>query len=238
MTKRLALAAVVLFALFAGKTDEHCAGGKALVFANGGITFANGISATDLAALANAYGRHYAYFERNGHGYVITDPDTLDRIAAVYAPQLALGSRQAALGQKQAAIGMNQAKSGMEQARLGIQQVHDDSRATERRQQELSKQQDTLGEKQDALGREQTTMGHQQEEMSRAAVGGERSIAPAFRRGEQSPPRVRARIEAVKKSACCGNLGLTVRWAHERETRSSASGGGQPAADPIGGDGS
>ena len=167
MTKRLALAAVVLFALFAGKPNEHCAGGKALVFANGGITFANGISSTDLAALANTYGRHYAYFERNGHGYVITDPDMLDRIAAVYAPQLSLGSRQAALGQKQAAIGMDQAQIGMEQARLGIQQVHDDSKATERRQRELGKQQDTLGEKQDSLGREQTAMGRQQEELSR-----------------------------------------------------------------------
>jgi hypothetical protein len=169
MTKRLALAAVVLFALFAGKPNEHCSAGKAVVFANGGITFANGISSSDLAALANTYGRHYAYFERNGHGYVITDPDTLDRIAAVYAPQLALGSKQAALGQKQAALGMDQAKLGLEQARLGIQQVHDDSKATERRQQELGKQQDTLGEKQDSLGRDQEAMGHQQEEKSRAA---------------------------------------------------------------------
>jgi len=177
MTKRLALAAVVLFALFAGKSNEHCAGGKALVFANGGNTFADGISATDLTALSNTYGGHYAYFERSGHGYVITDPDTLDRIAAVYAPQLKLGSKQAALGQKQATIGIHQAEIGREQARLGIQQIHDDSNATERRQQELSKQQDALGEKQDSLGREQSAMGHQQEELSRSV---EKQLAAIF----------------------------------------------------------
>jgi urate oxidase len=94
MTKRLLIAAAVFFALFAGKPAEHCEKGHAVVYADGEVTFANGISADDLAVLQKTYGSHFAYFERDVQRYVITDPDTLDRIAAVYARQRHLGRHQ------------------------------------------------------------------------------------------------------------------------------------------------
>lgn len=177
MTKRLLIAAAVILTIVAAKPAERCGKGKAVVYSDGSVTFANGISSEELSGLRNTYGRHYAYFERDGHGYVITDPDTLDRIAAVYAPQQKLGRQQARLGAKQAAIGVQQAQIGSEQARIGIRQTHDHSESLENRQKELGKQQDELGEKQDVLGRQQETMGHQQEELARTA---DKQIAAIF----------------------------------------------------------
>ena len=177
MTKRLLIAAAVLLTIVAAKPAEHCEKGKAVVYSDGDITYANGISSEDLSWLRRAYGHRFAYFERDGHGYLITDPDTLDRIAAVYEPQQRLGRKQADLGQKQAALGRQQADLGREQARIGMRQAHDQSESLERRQQELGKEQDKLGEKQDALGRRQEAMGQQQEELSRQA---EKQIAVIF----------------------------------------------------------
>jgi len=84
MTHRLFIAAAVFFVFFAAKPAEHCEKGHAIVYAEGDVTFANGISAVDLSALQRRYGHHFAYMEREREGYVITDPDTLDRVAAVY----------------------------------------------------------------------------------------------------------------------------------------------------------
>ncbi|HEX3582446.1 MAG TPA: hypothetical protein VH087_11840, partial [Thermoanaerobaculia bacterium] len=162
----------------AAKPAEHCERGKAVVYSDGDVTYANGISMDDLSGLRRAYGHHFAYFERGGQGYLITDADTLDRIAAVYEPQQKLGRQQAELGQKQGALGAQQAELGREQARIGMRRAaHDQSESLERRQEELGKQQDKLGEKQDALGKQQEAMGQQQEEFSRQA---ERQIAVIF----------------------------------------------------------
>lgn len=112
MTKRLLIAATVLITIVAAKPVEHCEKGKAVVYSDGDVTFANGISGEDLSGLRRAYGHHFAYFERDGHSYVITDPDTLDRIAAVYEPQRELGRKQADLGHavdKQIAVIFDQA---------------------------------------------------------------------------------------------------------------------------------
>ena len=177
MTKRLLIAAAVLLTIVAAKPAEHCEKGKAVVYSGGDITYANGLSADDLSSLRTTYGHHFAYFERDGHAYVITDPDTLDRIAALYAPQTKLGRQQADLGAKQAALGAQQAEIGREQARIGMRQTHDHSDSLERRQKDLGKQQDELGEKQDVLGRQQEAMGRQQEELARQA---EKQIAVIF----------------------------------------------------------
>lgn len=168
MTQRLLVAAAVVFTLFAGKWAEHCEKGKAVVYADGGVTFANGIGADDLSVLQKAYGRHFAYFERDGQRYLITDPDTLDRIAAVYAPQMNLGRKQADLGAKQAKLGAQQADLGREQARIGMRQVYGRSETLERQQTELGKKQDQLGEKQDVLGRQQDAMGRQQDDLAKS----------------------------------------------------------------------
>ncbi|HEX7190212.1 MAG TPA: hypothetical protein VF381_01465 [Thermoanaerobaculia bacterium] len=177
MTHRLLIAATLFLTIVAAKPAEHCAGGKAVVYADGGVTWANGISAEDLSMLQKRYGHHFAFMEREGTGYVITDPDTLDRIAALYEPQWKLGRQQAELGQKQAALGQQQAELGREQARIGMRQAHDQSASLDRRQNELGKQQDALGEKQETLVRQQEAMGHQQEEIARAA---EKQIAVIF----------------------------------------------------------
>jgi hypothetical protein len=177
MTTRLLIAAAVALTLFAAKPAERCEKGHAVVYADGGITSANGISSDDLATLQRHYGRHFAYMEREGRGYVITDPDMLDRIAAVYSLQRNLGRKQATLGQKQADLGAQQADLGKEQARVGMRQVHDHSDSLEHRQDELSKQQDKLGEKQEALGRQQEEMGRQQEDLAKTA---EKQMATIF----------------------------------------------------------
>jgi hypothetical protein len=177
MTTRLFIAAAVALTLFAAKPAEHCEKGHAVVYADGGITSANGISSNDLTLLQKHYGRHFAYMERDGYGYVITDPDTLDRIAAVFAPQWDLGRKQAALGGKQAALGSQQADLGREQARIGMRQIHDHSGSLEHRQNELSKEQDKLGEKQEVLGRQQEEMGRRQDDLAKTA---EKQMATIF----------------------------------------------------------
>jgi hypothetical protein len=177
MTQRLLVAAAVLFTLFAGKWAEHCEKGHAVVYADGGVTFANGISGDDLGVLQRAYGHHFAYFERDGQRYVITNPDTLDRIAAVYAPQMNLGRKQTDLGAKQAKLGAQQADLGRQQARIGMRQVYDRSQTLARQQTELGKKQDQLGEKQDALGRQQEEMGRRQDDLAKTA---EKQMATIF----------------------------------------------------------
>ena len=177
MTNRLLIAAAVFFTIVAAKPAEHCAGGKAIVYADGNMTSANGISAADLSVLQRQYGRHFAYMERDGHGYVITDPDTLDRIAATYGPQFQLGRKQAELGQKQAELGRQQADIGREQARAGMRQAWDHSGSLDKEQKELERQQDALGEKQETLGRQQEAMGHRQEDLAHDA---EKQIAVIF----------------------------------------------------------
>jgi hypothetical protein len=177
MTKRLLIAAAAFLAIVAAKPAEHCEKGHAVVFSDGNMTSANGISAEDLRALQRQYGHHFAYMERDGHGYVITDPDTLDRIGAAYSQQWKLGRKQAELGQKQAALGAQQAQIGTEQARIGMRQTYDHSASLDRRQNDLGRQQDKLGEKQDAMGRQQDAMGRQQEDLARQA---EKEIAVIF----------------------------------------------------------
>ena len=169
MTKRLLIAAAVVLTIVAARPAEHCERGKAVVYSDGDVTFANGISGDDLSGLRRAYGHHFAYFERDGRSYVITDPDTLDRIAALYEPQWKLGRQQAELGRKQAALGRQQADLGREQARIGMEQIHDHSQSIERRQNELGKKQDDLGEKQDVLGKQQEALGRQQEDIAHSA---------------------------------------------------------------------
>src|SRR5687767_8897578 len=67
-------------------------------------------------------GRHYAYFEREGVGYVIHAPKVLGQLRKITAPQAELGRRQADLGREQAALGAKQAALGAEQAAIGMKQ--------------------------------------------------------------------------------------------------------------------
>lgn len=119
-------------------------------------------------------GRQFAYFERNGAGYVIRDAATLQRIERLLQPQVDLGSEQARLGQQQAALGAKQAALGAKQAALGAQQISArGARATElqRRQHELAEQQRELADQQRPLADEQRELGEKQREASRIALG-------------------------------------------------------------------
>lgn len=103
------------------------------------------------------------YVKRDGVGYLVRDPATLRRAAAIFAPQQAMGARQAALGSRQAALGSRQAALGAEQARIGGLQAH----ASPARQDEFGRQQDALGRQQGELGRQQGVLGRQQDALGR-----------------------------------------------------------------------
>lgn len=118
-------------------------------------------------------GRRFAYFERNGVGYVIREAATLQRIERVLQPQNALGSEQARLGQQQAALGAKQAALGAKQAALGAEQISArGARSSElqRRQNDLAEQQRELAEQQRPLADEQRELAEKQREASRIAL--------------------------------------------------------------------
>ena len=174
---------VVLAALLMLASKSHDSKeSKTFVLTFDGMTMANGISGTDMNALFKRYGQRFAYFVRDGHRYVILDSETIDRLQALYAPQVQLGQKQAELGTKQSAIGQKQSKIGMEQAQIGMEQSRTDSSSPRyhdlvARQNELARQQNELGEQQNRLGEKQNEMARQQNELARDA---EQRAQPIF----------------------------------------------------------
>jgi bla regulator protein BlaR1 len=146
---------------FAG--GRECKAGKARVFADDRIIFANGIGEVDMDALTARYGKTFLYMERGAKAYLVTDAETLDRVRHILLPQSKLGQQQAVLGTKQAALGSRQAALGLKQGQLGMQQIG----ATEARQRELERKQNQLSRQQEELGRQQEALGHQQETLGR-----------------------------------------------------------------------
>jgi hypothetical protein len=104
-------------------------------------------------------GGRYAYFERDGVGYMIRDEATLARLRKIVKPQEELGEQQAKVGAEQAALGAKQAALGARQAALGMQQASAGSSA---RQRELGAQQHALAEQQRELARQQEPFAEQQ----------------------------------------------------------------------------
>ena len=146
-----------------------------------GVTMANGIADVDIHSLVKHYGQRFAYFARDGRRYVIRDGVTLDRLQALYAPQVQLGQKQAELGQQQAALGRQQAELGREQAALGREQARFADSSSPRyqklvdQQNELARRQNVLADEQNRLGGQQNVMGQKQEDLQREA---ERLAAP------------------------------------------------------------
>src|SRR4051812_21427693 len=100
--RRLTLAVLAVAAASTLLADGHtCAAGKARVFADDHIIFANGLSEGRLDTLKTKYGKTFLYVERGAKAYVVTDGDTLDRVRHILLPQAQLGQQQAALGSKQ-----------------------------------------------------------------------------------------------------------------------------------------
>ena len=152
---RLTLAALTLAFASMLLADGHtCAPGKARVFADDHITFANGLSGEKLESLRSKYGKTFLYIERGEKAYLVTDSDTLDRVRHILLPQSQLGQQQASLGMKQAAL-------GMEQGRLGMQQIgasKSEQRTLSGRQSELSKKQEELSKQQESLSAKQESL--------------------------------------------------------------------------------
>ena len=182
MKRALVALAAVLF-IAAAKDRHACDGRNAVVIELDGMTVANGIGGTDMKKLIDTYGHRFAYFSRDGRHYLIRDQETIDRLEALYTPQVRLGRQQASLGTKQAALGTQQASIGFEQARIGMEQarIRDSSSARYqelvRRQNELAGQQNKLAEEQNRLGAQQSAMGKKQDELSRDA---DRGAGPIF----------------------------------------------------------
>ena len=143
----------------------------AIVIRDGERQYSHGDS-RDLAETADL-GRQYAYFERDGLGYVIRDVDTLARIHEIVQPQVDLGEQQAKLGAEQAALGARQAALGAKQAALGMKQAasasSDHARELAEQQRELGRQQQKLAEQQRPLGAQQRVLGEKQREAAKTA---------------------------------------------------------------------
>lgn len=166
---RRTLILLAAFLMLAAK--KEC---KTFVLTFDGVTMANGIADVDIHSLVKHYGQRFAYFARDGRRYVIRDGVTLDRLQALYAPQVQLGQKQAELGQKQAALGRQQAEVGREQASIGLEQARAESSSPRfqkllDRQNELARKQNVLGDEQNRLGAQQNEMGRQQEDLQRDA---------------------------------------------------------------------
>ena len=166
--RRLTFAALALAVASTLLADGHtCATGKARVFADDHITFANGLASEKLESLRTKYGKTFLYIERGEKAYLVTDTDTLDRVRHILLPQMQLGQQQASLGTKQAALGSKQASIGIEQARVGTQQIG----ASESEQQRLSAKQEELSKKQQALSAQQEELSKQQESLGAKQEG-------------------------------------------------------------------
>jgi bla regulator protein BlaR1 len=169
--RRLTFAAIALaFASTLLADGNTCASGKARVFADDHITFANGLSSEKLETLRAKYGKTFLYVERDDKSYLVTDSETLDRVRHIVFPQSQLGQQQASLGTKQAAIGTKQASVGLEQGRIGAQQAFAsdaERRRLESRQEELSKRQEELSRQQEELSKQQQALGAKQESLQK-----------------------------------------------------------------------
>lgn len=126
----------------------------------------------DSSRVRTDLGKHYAYFERDGAGYVIYDPATLARLQTILQPQVELGRQQAAVGEQQAELGRKQAAIGSRQAELGVQQISargERAQRLQRRQAELSSEQSALADQQRPLAEQQRILAGKQREAARIA---------------------------------------------------------------------
>ena len=161
--------ALVLLALVAFPSLAASYG--TIVIRDGDRQYSQGDS-HDIAASASL-GRRYAFFERDGVGYVIRDADTLARTRRIIKPQEDLGEQQAKLGAEQAALGAKQAALGAKQAALGMQQAAAGSGARARelaaQQNELARAQEKLAAQQQPLAAQQRVLGEKQRDAAKIA---------------------------------------------------------------------
>ena len=175
------LAALALFALTATTlvVPTLVAGDEfdRIVIRDGDSTYMTGaFESTSSARIDVAAGtRHYAWFERDGETWLITDASVLAQLKDATRPQRDLGALQSDLGRKQADLGRKQADLGRKQADLGRMHASyagdsDRQRELSAKQRELTEQQRGLSDRQRELSAKQRELSERQREASRDAT--------------------------------------------------------------------
>jgi beta-lactamase regulating signal transducer with metallopeptidase domain/archaellum component FlaC len=129
----------------------------------------------------------FIWFERDEKSYVITDPDFIAKVKALFAPEDALSKQQDELGRQQDELGAKQDALGeqmdnvkvkirditpdLERIRARLKELQDDGGATQtelgRLQSELGQLQSDVGRFQSQAGASQSDIGRQQSELGR-----------------------------------------------------------------------
>lgn len=189
-TLALALAAAIVGFFLVISSPALASGGATYVLFSQGsqsTTMSGSLEELKRARAHRVGGEAMLYARQGRSAYVVRDPETLRRAAAIFEPQHALGTRQGELGSRQAALGHRQAALGAQQARLGAMQAGASPSRQEalgRQQEVLGRRQEELGRQQEALGRQQDALGREQERVSRVAEAQLRALlADAVRRG-------------------------------------------------------
>lgn len=123
--------------------------------------------------LREKLGKDLIWFERDEKSYVITDPDFIAKVKALFAPEEELGKQQEELGRQQEALGKQQEALGnqMEDVKVKIHDITpqlEEVRARMKELQATGATQRELGELQSELGRLQGEVGRFQ---AQAGVG-------------------------------------------------------------------
>jgi beta-lactamase regulating signal transducer with metallopeptidase domain len=153
-----------------------------MIYGNGNQTDMSGTD-EDLHHALNLRRRisgDFIWFERDEKSYVITDPDFIAKVKALFAPEDALSKQQDELGRQQDELGAKQDALGeqmdnvkvkirditpdLERIRARLKELQDDGGAT---QSELGRLQSELGELQSEVGRFQSQAGVSQSDIGR-----------------------------------------------------------------------
>ncbi|HXW54264.1 MAG TPA: M56 family metallopeptidase [Candidatus Cybelea sp.] len=142
--------------------------------------------------LQKKMGGDLIWFERDEKSYIITDPDFIAKVKALFAPEDALGLQENELGRQEDDLGRQQDALGqkMENVKVKIPDITPDLERVRERLRELSsgatqselgalqselgrlqsqigRYQSQAGVQQSAIGRQQSELGHQQAELGR-----------------------------------------------------------------------
>ena len=133
-------------------SSSDCSNGNAFAIVSGNkITMQCG-SDSDFGLVQKLHEKtkgDFIWFRKSGHTYIVSDPETVQRAMAAFAPIQALARQQAELGREQAALGAKQAALGMQQAESRLMLPHFDFSAEIREMDKQMRAFDTSAEQKD-----------------------------------------------------------------------------------------
>jgi len=141
--KRLALIAVAALALIAAKHR-----GDAYVIRIDNVTTISGADVDSIVAVHEAYRGPLFWARRNGREYVVCDEAFLDRVRALFAPQMALGPEQEAISREEEALDREEERlddaprTAANEKRLS--EVREQQRALAKREKALDEREDQI----------------------------------------------------------------------------------------------